>query len=360
MSLNPTGLPSAPEHPRHAEAPDVGVQHAHLVAVGGQRRREVHRDRGLADAALARGDRDDRGLGGEARSWSARPRWVRAASRRASRAAPGSSASATPRHARRPASGCTAAVTSCVIRSRSGHPSIVSSTCTRTFPPSTSMRSSMPMSSIGRPISGSFTPRRASRTCCLGDHGDSWRSWVGIQSTRAPARSPADADPRTEVDRRTRRWGTVSSPATAVRASARRRYRTAMDEFTDRPGVQLLAGGAGPGQRLRPAREGRLAADVALAARARAAGSGSAELRSRRRRSRTAIIPEDRKALFKERGEVDFAYSVANVGRFRANVFRQRGSVSMVLRKLRFGGPSLRGDRAAGRRARTSPTSTAA
>jgi twitching motility protein PilT len=53
------------------------------------------------------------------------------------------------------------------------------------------------------------------------------------------------------------------------------------------------------------------------------------------------VIPEDRKALFKERGEVDFAYSVANIGRFRANVFRQRGSVSMVLRKLRFGGPSF-------------------
>jgi twitching motility protein PilT len=53
------------------------------------------------------------------------------------------------------------------------------------------------------------------------------------------------------------------------------------------------------------------------------------------------VIPEDRKAPFKERGEVDFAYSVANVGRFRANVFRQRGSVSMVLRKLRFGGPSF-------------------
>jgi twitching motility protein PilT len=54
-----------------------------------------------------------------------------------------------------------------------------------------------------------------------------------------------------------------------------------------------------------------------------------------------AIVPEDRKAVFHERGEVDFAYSVPNVGRFRANVFRQRGSVSMVLRKLRFGGPSF-------------------
>ncbi|HTG48522.1 MAG TPA: PilT/PilU family type 4a pilus ATPase [Actinomycetota bacterium] len=54
-----------------------------------------------------------------------------------------------------------------------------------------------------------------------------------------------------------------------------------------------------------------------------------------------AIIPPDRQATFAERGDVDFAYSVTNIGRFRANVFRQRGSVSMVLRKLRFGGPSF-------------------
>ena len=54
-----------------------------------------------------------------------------------------------------------------------------------------------------------------------------------------------------------------------------------------------------------------------------------------------AIIPADRKEKFQEMGEIDFAYSVSNVGRFRANVFRQRGSTSMVLRKLRFGGPSF-------------------
>jgi twitching motility protein PilT len=53
------------------------------------------------------------------------------------------------------------------------------------------------------------------------------------------------------------------------------------------------------------------------------------------------IIPEDRKVLLRDKGEVDFAYSVPHVGRFRANVFRQRGSISMVLRKLRFGGPSF-------------------
>jgi twitching motility protein PilT len=54
-----------------------------------------------------------------------------------------------------------------------------------------------------------------------------------------------------------------------------------------------------------------------------------------------AIIPDDRKDRFVEAGEVDFAYSIAHVGRFRVNVFRQRGSISMVLRKLRFGGPAF-------------------
>src|SRR5687767_8316043 len=50
------------------------------------------------------------------------------------------------------------------------------------------------------------------------------------------------------------------------------------------------------------------------------------------------IIPNDRKEKFHDTGEIDFAYSIPDIGRFRVNVFRQRGSVSMVLRKLRFGG----------------------
>ena len=54
-----------------------------------------------------------------------------------------------------------------------------------------------------------------------------------------------------------------------------------------------------------------------------------------------AIIPPDRMARFEAAGEIDFAYSLADVGRFRANVFRQRGSTSAVLRKLRFGGPTF-------------------
>ncbi len=64
-----------------------------------------------------------------------------------------------------PSSGCTAAVTSEVIRSFRGHPSIVMSTWTRTTPASTSTDLSIPISSIGRPISGSLTLFRASRTC---------------------------------------------------------------------------------------------------------------------------------------------------------------------------------------------------
>jgi twitching motility protein PilT len=54
-----------------------------------------------------------------------------------------------------------------------------------------------------------------------------------------------------------------------------------------------------------------------------------------------AILPEDLTAPFAERGEADFAHSLAGVGRFRVNVFRQRGTASMVLRRLRFGGPKF-------------------
>jgi twitching motility protein PilT len=54
-----------------------------------------------------------------------------------------------------------------------------------------------------------------------------------------------------------------------------------------------------------------------------------------------AIIPPERRQRFDAAGEVDFAYSLRNVGRFRVNVFRQRGSISAVFRKLRFGGPTF-------------------
>jgi len=54
-----------------------------------------------------------------------------------------------------------------------------------------------------------------------------------------------------------------------------------------------------------------------------------------------SIVPPDRRRRLDEEGEVDFAHSVQGVGRFRVNAFRQRGSTSIVLRKLRFGGPEF-------------------
>jgi twitching motility protein PilT len=53
------------------------------------------------------------------------------------------------------------------------------------------------------------------------------------------------------------------------------------------------------------------------------------------------IVPENRREHFLARGEIDFAYSVPGVGRFRVNAFRQRGSCSLVLRQLRIGGPDI-------------------
>ena len=47
-----------------------------------------------------------------------------------------------------------------------------------------------------------------------------------------------------------------------------------------------------------------------------------------------AIVPASRRDRLEQHGETDFAYSVKDVGRFRTNVFHQRGSTSMVLRRL--------------------------
>jgi twitching motility protein PilT len=58
---------------------------------------------------------------------------------------------------------------------------------------------------------------------------------------------------------------------------------------------------------------------------------------------RTAMeLMNDEQAMrFKQIGEVDFAYSIAGMGRFRVNVFRQRGSVGMALRRVLPGSPSF-------------------
>ena len=49
----------------------------------------------------------------------------------------------------------------------------------------------------------------------------------------------------------------------------------------------------------------------------------------------TMIMRPEMAAHFDERGEADFAYSVDGLGRFRVNVFKQRGSVAAVFRRVR-------------------------
>ncbi len=46
-------------------------------------------------------------------------------------------------------------------------------------------------------------------------------------------------------------------------------------------------------------------------------------------------------AQFTRHNEADFAYAIPGVGRFRANVFRQRGSVAMVFRRVRTSAASF-------------------
>ncbi len=46
------------------------------------------------------------------------------------------------------------------------------------------------------------------------------------------------------------------------------------------------------------------------------------------------MMDERQRKSFENRAEVDFAYSLSGVGRFRVNVFRQRGSVGLTLRRV--------------------------
>lgn len=49
----------------------------------------------------------------------------------------------------------------------------------------------------------------------------------------------------------------------------------------------------------------------------------------------TVILTPEQHAYFTKRGEVDLSYTEKGVGRFRVNVFRQRGSISCVLRRIK-------------------------
>ena len=54
-----------------------------------------------------------------------------------------------------------------------------------------------------------------------------------------------------------------------------------------------------------------------------------------------AIMPKARADEFAAGNEADFAYSVSGLGRFRVNVFRQRGSIGLVFRRVLPGTPSF-------------------
>jgi twitching motility protein PilT len=54
-----------------------------------------------------------------------------------------------------------------------------------------------------------------------------------------------------------------------------------------------------------------------------------------------AILPPDRAAEFEASGEADFALARPGIGRFRVNVYRQRGSVALVLRAVLPGIPAF-------------------
>ncbi|MEG6510860.1 type IV pilus twitching motility protein PilT [Desulforamulus ruminis] len=54
-----------------------------------------------------------------------------------------------------------------------------------------------------------------------------------------------------------------------------------------------------------------------------------------------SMMDEAQFQKYLEWGEVDFSYSIAGVGRFRVNVFKQRGSLAMAMRIIRTQIPSL-------------------
>jgi twitching motility protein PilT len=47
------------------------------------------------------------------------------------------------------------------------------------------------------------------------------------------------------------------------------------------------------------------------------------------------LLSEEQVQYFHKRGEVDLSYTEKGVGRFRVNIFRQRGSISIVMRRIK-------------------------
>ncbi|QXC59840.1 PilT/PilU family type 4a pilus ATPase [Aquihabitans sp. G128] len=53
------------------------------------------------------------------------------------------------------------------------------------------------------------------------------------------------------------------------------------------------------------------------------------------------LLPPEKAAEFQADGETDLAHSVPGLGRFRVNVYRQRGSVSLAIRRVVPGAPAI-------------------
>ncbi|HIJ96210.1 MAG TPA: type IV pilus twitching motility protein PilT [Desulfuromonadales bacterium] len=56
-----------------------------------------------------------------------------------------------------------------------------------------------------------------------------------------------------------------------------------------------------------------------------------------------SMMNDRQRRIFEENYEVDLAYAVPGLGRFRVSVYRQRGTVAMVFRSISFVIPSLQG-----------------
>jgi len=54
-----------------------------------------------------------------------------------------------------------------------------------------------------------------------------------------------------------------------------------------------------------------------------------------------ALLTEEQMAAFEKQRELDFSYGVAKVGRFRVNLYRQRGSVGCAIRCIPYAIPTL-------------------
>ncbi len=58
-------------------------------------------------------------------------------------------------------------------------------------------------------------------------------------------------------------------------------------------------------------------------------------------RAAMELMNDEQAQTFKRKGEIDFAYSEQGIGRFRVNVFRQRGSIALACRRVLPGSPSF-------------------